>query len=400
MDNTMFMHHDRTAAMRKVLDDVELFGKPTHVTSCFTIPFGLEDDWAKDNIRMQRSMEPLGCLGDLGWYCVRVSLWTFGYEDPEAVQCHFLEETSEGVPISCTAILKFSGGRTASFDCSFKHCVRQSMQVAGPKCTLNADDFVVPFRVDESSFTVYRESISKDATTFPREVLKAEEVKGCVQHVRLVEKLSAIAASGETEDFWPKVAMQTQILMGALVQSVRRGGAWVTPREPSGKAGAAKAAAEAAPVVKKQATFTNIKEVQPQAQGLNLQVKVVSMEPVLGATPMCTAVVGDASGIATLVVKGEAQVGLIKEDASLVLRNASVRMFNGFVRLQVDRWGKLELSEEAFAFTPNKDHDISATEYELVEEEVGEASGRNGGRASKGRGKGKGGKGGRGGKWR
>ena len=49
MDNTMMMHHDRLGAMEKVLKNVELFGSVKHVVSCFTIPFGNDEEWKQNS---------------------------------------------------------------------------------------------------------------------------------------------------------------------------------------------------------------------------------------------------------------------------------------------------------------------------------------------------------------
>ena len=40
--------------------------------------------------------------------------------------------------------------------------------------------------------------------------------------------------------------------------------------------------------------------------------------------------------------------------------------FEGFVRVEADKWGKIEVSPEEHAFETVSTPDISATEYELV----------------------------------
>ena len=39
------------------------------------------EDFFKSNIRASSSGDPLGCLGDLGWYCVRFGLFAFGWDN-------------------------------------------------------------------------------------------------------------------------------------------------------------------------------------------------------------------------------------------------------------------------------------------------------------------------------
>lgn len=230
MDNTMFMHHDRLVDMKKFIDDRAAFGAVKHVVSCFTIPFGNDEDFAKSNIRMRADTEPLGCLGDLGWYCVRLSLWAFDYEEPEQVSCHYIDKTSEGVPITVHAVMKYKGERSATFDCSFRCAMRQWGEIVGEKQTLNLDDFCITQRKTDASFVVSKSGISEKAITFPKTVVATETSSGCVQHARLVRRMSELAA-GAVDGFWPAVALQTQRVVMALDASARRDGAWQAVHE-------------------------------------------------------------------------------------------------------------------------------------------------------------------------
>jgi replication factor A1 len=49
----------------------------------------------------------------------------------------------------------------------------------------------------------------------------------------------------------------------------------------------------------------------------------------------------------------------------VVLRNARIDMFKGSMRLGVDRWGLVEVTEPA-DFTVKEDNNMSLVEYELV----------------------------------
>ena len=54
-------------------------------------------------------LEPLGCLGDLGWYNVRLSLWAFKYELPAKVRATHWNFTPAGVIVEVrTALLLLS----------------------------------------------------------------------------------------------------------------------------------------------------------------------------------------------------------------------------------------------------------------------------------------------------
>ena len=41
-----------------------------------------------NDIRVKKGLDGLGCLGDMGWYCVRAALWAYGFEKPVSVSAH------------------------------------------------------------------------------------------------------------------------------------------------------------------------------------------------------------------------------------------------------------------------------------------------------------------------
>lgn len=51
--------------------------------------------------------------------------------------------------------------------------------------------------------------------------------------------------------------------------------------------------------------------------------------------------------------------------STLILRNAKIDMFKGSMRLAVDRWGRIEVTEPA-DFEVKEDNNLSLVEYELV----------------------------------
>ena len=81
MDDVMFMHSRRLERIREVLDDGQTIGPIRRITSAFT--FRAEEEFFVSNIRAQSDLEPDGCLGDLGWYCIRFALWAMNWKVPQ-----------------------------------------------------------------------------------------------------------------------------------------------------------------------------------------------------------------------------------------------------------------------------------------------------------------------------
>mmetsp|Transcript_107805 Transcript_107805/g.304792 ORF Transcript_107805/g.304792 Transcript_107805/m.304792 type:complete len:271 (-) Transcript_107805:208-1020(-) len=120
----------------------------------------------------------------------------------------------------------------------------------------------------------------------------------------------------------------------------------------------------------KKATFGTVGSVRPDGKGLNLKVKIVE-EPTEVDTKggkFWEVLCGDATGTAVLSLR-ENQKDVAKKDAVVAIRNAGVKMVQGHVRLAVDKWGKVEASEEGMdeEVDMSTEKNISATEYELVQ---------------------------------
>ncbi|MCO5558819.1 hypothetical protein L7F22_012407 [Adiantum nelumboides] len=120
--------------------------------------------------------------------------------------------------------------------------------------------------------------------------------------------------------------------------------------------------------------FVTVDQLIPGTAGHNLVVKVVSTNLVMqrGRPGLSTArqvrisesVVGDQTAVIVFTARNE-QVDHFKVGASLILRNAKIDMFRGSMRLAVDRWGRIEVTEPA-DFTVKEDNNLSHVEYELV----------------------------------
>ncbi len=116
MDGVMFMHSARLPLLRQILDDGQSIGAVKRITSQFS--FLASDEFMQQNIRVSNELEPLGALGDLGWYNIRISLWTMKEQLPEKVSGRILAQYGRSdsrlpVPTEFSGELFFPGGASA-----------------------------------------------------------------------------------------------------------------------------------------------------------------------------------------------------------------------------------------------------------------------------------------------
>ncbi|KAL9994858.1 putative nucleic acid-binding protein [Helianthus debilis subsp. tardiflorus] len=55
----------------------------------------------------------------------------------------------------------------------------------------------------------------------------------------------------------------------------------------------------------------------------------------------------------------------MKEGSTVILRNAKIDMYKGSMRLAVDKWGRVEVTEPA-VFSVKEDNNLSLIEFELI----------------------------------
>ncbi|WZZ19246.1 hypothetical protein YC2023_112335 [Brassica napus] len=143
--------------------------------------------------------------------------------------------------------------------------------------------------------------------------------------------------------------------------------------------------AEATPALRKP-VFTKVNELRPGTNGHSLNVKVISTKTVMqrgGGRPsgpqarqmrIAECLVGDETGIIIFTARNDQGLNtlldLMKEGKVVTLRNAKIDMYKGSMRLAVDRWGRVEVAEEATDITVKEDNNLSLIEYELVSVEA------------------------------
>ncbi len=237
MDGVMFDHSSRLEGIRRSLDD-ERFGRLRRIQTHFS--FASDEDFRASNIRAQRQLEPHGCLGDLGWYCIRFTLWATGWRMPERVAARTLTAIEGGdsdgiVPGEFSAELFFADGISAGFYCSFLTSNCQTAALSGDGGYVTVDDFVLPFVTAELNWTENYHALEIDNCrwNFGRHarchgVHEYGSGEANAQEVNMVRRMGEIVASGTFDDHYPKIAMKTQRVLDACRRSDIEGGVPIT----------------------------------------------------------------------------------------------------------------------------------------------------------------------------
>ena len=205
MDGVMWAHHERTPAMQNVLSSGAL-GRLRRITSAFSFN---ATEFRPDDIRFQRELGG-GALGDVGWYCIRATLWAFG-DLPERVLATARFEGDVDIDLSAT--LWFSDARMASFDCGFDTTWRKWFEIAGTDGSLVCDDFVNPWDAAKARFWTHDSQGKATQHDFP----------GCIQEIRMIEDFCKIVRSDRLDPTWVEASLATQNVCDALARSARTG---------------------------------------------------------------------------------------------------------------------------------------------------------------------------------
>ncbi|KAL1203181.1 hypothetical protein V5N11_015414 [Cardamine amara subsp. amara] len=142
----------------------------------------------------------------------------------------------------------------------------------------------------------------------------------------------------------------------------------------------AAAVASGTSTVKRKPVFVKVEQLKPGSSGHTLTVKVIdanivvpvirkarpgsSMNRPSQPTRIVECLIGDETGCILFTARND-QVDLMKPGVTVILRNSRIDMFKGTMRLGVDKWGRIEVTEPA-PFTVKEDNNLSLVEYELI----------------------------------
>ncbi len=212
MDCVHFMHDPRFARLSGMLADGETIGQVKRISSAFTFRAG--EEFTEKDIRAKADLEPSGCVGDLGWYCLRASLWAMDWEMPMSVSARVLDAASHAdgtrTFMAFSAELDFPGGATATFHCSFLSPLQKWLHISGTKSNLYIPDFVRPLAEYDSDWELNH--IAEPRVKPP----------GMGSEPRMY--VAFAAACNDTPDRkWAEYSLKTQVLLDACLLSARLG---------------------------------------------------------------------------------------------------------------------------------------------------------------------------------
>jgi predicted dehydrogenase len=226
MDGVMFMHSPRLARVRELLDDSEGVGQIRRIASAFSFYPG--EEFFRTNIRANGALEPAGCLGDLGWYCIRFALWAFKWQMPESVTGKILSQSENlpnhpSSPREFAATLFYPGGMTVEFYCSFRAAIQQWVYVSGQKGRLRLADFVHPFNTYEPAIEMNETMVTVSGEVkCPSGADPAEFGHATAQDTRMWRNFANQIFSGKLNDEWPMWSLQTQKVLDACLESAKQ----------------------------------------------------------------------------------------------------------------------------------------------------------------------------------
>jgi predicted dehydrogenase len=227
MDGVMFMHNPRLARVREFLDDGKSVGQVRRISSAFS--FYPDEEFFRTNIRTDGTLEPAGCLGDLGWYCLRIALWTMRWRLPCEVTGRLLaqSENRAGCPATPTEFsgeLIYDDGVSVEFYASFRAAKQQWVHVSGQQGWLRLPDFIHPFNSYEPAFEVNEKTIRCAADVkCPPGVDPLPGGHATAQDTRMWRNFANQIFSGSLNDDWPRWALLTQQVLDACHEAARRG---------------------------------------------------------------------------------------------------------------------------------------------------------------------------------
>ena len=207
MDGTHFSHHPRTLQLQEQIDT--LVGKRRTLDSIFQFTVG-----NPKNIRLNPELEPMGVLGDAGWYNMRAIV---DYLDPAAelksVSAVLRRNPESKAVIGTTALLVFSDGSTSTFSCAFDAGEsRNEARIVGAEGSLDIPQFLGHDKDNSASYT---QSSRKNKPSKKTVKVEADRSGAAI----MFEDFAAQVHDPSLRTNWETKTERTQALLDAVWKS-------------------------------------------------------------------------------------------------------------------------------------------------------------------------------------
>lgn len=204
MDATHFVHHPRTAEI--VASKSERTGEPQSLDLSFQVALADRSD-----IRYDPTLEPLGALGDLGWYNMRAVV---EYLAPEAglrsVSTRLHRDKKTGAIIAGAGLLNFEDGTVSSWRCGFDAEVPAiDLKLSGRLGEISMENFVGE---NEDGAASYRYS-SAGAADGDAALIRVESRFSGPS--LMFQDFAASAGDASLRERWIRASERTQSLLDA-----------------------------------------------------------------------------------------------------------------------------------------------------------------------------------------
>ena len=236
LDGCMFFFHERLPLIKAALT-APSFGAPVRVSTAFS--FCGDAAFQAGNIRMDPELEPLGCLGDLGLYCIYFGLWAYDFELPVSVTAHAHSRNAQGVPQDTSCLFLFppapgqAAPRTLHMDNSFVQVFRQWAEVSSQAAVLRLEDFVIADSHAQCQFVVTQNpGLDASHCSVVHEARTVTVVKGCNQEKEMWTAFAAAVREKRFVPEWAERAVKVQACLDAAFESMRLDGARVLIPRP------------------------------------------------------------------------------------------------------------------------------------------------------------------------
>ncbi len=121
----------------------------------------------------------------------------------------------------------------------------------------------------------------------------------------------------------------------------------------------------------KQPVDAKVGELTPQSRAVNVTAKVMSKSEVRNiaggrdgaAHRVCDALVGDETGSVYLTLWDD-NIEKVNNEDTIIVKNGYINLFRGNMRLNIGKYGTLEIAEKAFEGEVNTENNVSSQVHE------------------------------------